>query len=77
MGFRPVLFFCLFLLITIAAFPSEADRSKRDVAEDVKNASNDMGKTIGNLKDSVIHVFEPTEKSPIDKMEDSLKSIGK
>ncbi|CAH2042444.1 unnamed protein product, partial [Iphiclides podalirius] len=79
MDFRSALLVGLFFLITIAAFPSgrsEVDRSKRDVMESMKNAWGDMVKTLGEAGDAVVHVFKPTEKSTIDKMVDSVKSVG-
>lgn len=59
-----------------AAFPSETRNiEKRDVMESMKNAWNEVVKTLSDAGDAVVHVFKPTEKSVIDKMADSVKSL--
>lgn len=44
--------------------------------DSVKNAWGEVVKTFSDAGDAVVHVFKPTEKSTIDKIADSVKSIG-
>ncbi|RVE43736.1 hypothetical protein evm_011585 [Chilo suppressalis] len=77
MDFRPAVF-CLLVIITVSAYPSEDSnlREKRDVMESMKNAWNEVVKTLSDAGDAVVHVFKPTEKSVLDKMADGVKNLG-
>ncbi|XP_028030408.1 uncharacterized protein LOC114243203 [Bombyx mandarina] len=76
MDFRLLLLCCLYIAVVAAAFPSETRNiEKRDVMESMKNAWNEVVKTLSDAGDAVVHVFKPTEKSVIDKMADSVKSL--
>ncbi|KPJ09660.1 hypothetical protein RR48_13294 [Papilio machaon] len=66
----------IILIVMVSAFPSDEIRSKRDVMDSIKNAWTEMGQTLNDAGDAVVHAVKPTEKSTIDKMVDDVKSLG-
>ena len=76
MDFRLTIFFCLLLAVIVAAQPAEQEtRMKRDVMESMKNAWNEVVRTLSDAGDAVVHVFKPTEKSVVTKISDGVKDL--
>ncbi|CAG5049018.1 unnamed protein product [Parnassius apollo] len=75
MNFRAIFLFVFMLLAVAVAFPSDENRSRRDVAESVKSAASDAKKAISDAGAAVVDAFKPTEKSTKDKIVDSVKNI--
>ncbi|CAH2089595.1 unnamed protein product [Euphydryas editha] len=76
MDYRLVFFICICFALYVSASSLVSDnRSKRDVMESMKNAWDEVVKTLTDAGDAVVHVFKPTEKSIVDKMADRVKSL--
>ncbi|CAB3234945.1 unnamed protein product [Arctia plantaginis] len=78
MDYRLSAFFCVILIVIVAAIPYEqvkVDREKRDVIDSMKNAWTEVVKTLTDAGDAVVHVFKPTERSTLDKLADSVKGL--
>ncbi|KAM3963231.1 uncharacterized protein ACR2FA_002594 [Aphomia sociella] len=77
MDFRLTIFFFIFIIVAVSALPSDnaSHRDKRDVMESMKNAWNEVVKTLSDAGDAVVHVFKPTERSVVDKVADGVKSL--
>ena len=43
--------------------------------DSMKDAWNEVVKTLSDAGDAVVHVFKPTEKSVFDKMADGVKGL--
>ncbi|RVE43737.1 hypothetical protein evm_011586 [Chilo suppressalis] len=78
MEFRLTFFFCLLIVLTVSANPSEnnKERSKRDVGDSIKQTGKDASQALSDAGDSVVAAFTPTEKSTWDKVKDGVKNIG-
>ncbi|CAB3251073.1 unnamed protein product [Arctia plantaginis] len=75
MGYRLSVFFCIMLIVIVAANPFEQiglGREKRDVMDSTKNAATEVAKTLNDAGEAVVNVFKPTEKSTIDKIADAV-----
>ncbi|CAB3227438.1 unnamed protein product [Arctia plantaginis] len=75
MGYRLSVFFCIMLIVIVAANPFEQiglGREKRDVMDSTKNAATEAAKALNDAGEAVVNVFKPTEKSTIDKIADSV-----
>ncbi|XP_059060823.1 uncharacterized protein LOC131853799 [Achroia grisella] len=77
MDFRLSIIFLVFIIVVASALPTDntSHRDKRDVMESMKNAWNEVVKTLSDAGDAVVHVFKPTEKSVVDKVADGVKSL--
>ncbi|CAK1584460.1 unnamed protein product [Parnassius mnemosyne] len=76
MNFRATFLIGFLLVVVAVAFPSDENRSKRDVMDSVKSATNDASKAISDAGDAVVDAVKPTEKSAKDKLVDGVKNIG-
>ncbi|CAK1584458.1 unnamed protein product [Parnassius mnemosyne] len=76
MNFRAIFLFVFMLLAVAIAFPSEENRSRRDVAESVKSAASDAKEAVSDAGAAVVDAVTPTEKSTKDKIVDSVKNVG-
>ncbi|CAG5049027.1 unnamed protein product [Parnassius apollo] len=63
MNFRALFLFVFLLVVAAAAFPSEGNRLRRDVAEDAKTAAADAKKAAAKVADDAAAAIKPTEKS--------------
>ncbi|XP_038211296.1 uncharacterized protein LOC119831825 [Zerene cesonia] len=72
---RVTIFICL-IIAFVSALPSDSEyRNKRDVMDSMKNAWDEVVRTISDAGDAVVHVFKPTEKSVFGKVADGVKDL--
>ncbi|CAF4808085.1 unnamed protein product [Pieris macdunnoughi] len=74
MGIRLLIFMCL--MIMISALPNPEQRNRRDVMDTIKQAGDEVAKTLNDAGDAVVQVFKPTEKNVLDKMADGIKGLA-